>query len=117
MEEIVPRSYFQPPEKHFFPSAKNAKTISEFVVMNFVPNIYQVCVPRDSPGTELSCWFPYSRSLLREWTHGTLSSVGCSYRRLDRSRRWLGELLFPEAGLLNLTSVPIDLYVRAQRTC
>ena len=45
MEEVMPRSYFLPPEQHFYPAAKNAKTISGFTVMNFVPNIYQVSDP------------------------------------------------------------------------
>jgi len=41
MEEVMPRSYFVPPERHFFPSAKNAKTISDFTVVNSIPNIDQ----------------------------------------------------------------------------
>ena len=49
MEEIMPRSYFQPPEKHFYPAARNAKTISDFAVVNFVPKIYQVRIPRNPP--------------------------------------------------------------------
>jgi len=51
MEEIMPRSYFLPPEKHFYPAARNAKTISDFAVVNFVPKIYQVCVPRNPART------------------------------------------------------------------
>lgn len=43
IREVIPRSYFVPTEKHFYPSAKNAKTVSGFTVVDFVPNIYQVC--------------------------------------------------------------------------
>lgn len=45
IEEIMPRSYFLPSEKHFHPSARNAKTISDFTVVNLIPNVYQVCGP------------------------------------------------------------------------
>jgi len=50
IKEIMPRSYFLPPEKHFYPSAKNAKTISAFTVVNFIPNTYQVCKPVNTRG-------------------------------------------------------------------
>jgi hypothetical protein len=36
---------FRPPEKHFYPSARNAKTISDFTVVNFVPNIIRYATP------------------------------------------------------------------------
>jgi hypothetical protein len=48
MKEIMPRSYFVPPEKHFYPAARNAKTISDFTVANIVPNIDQVFDPCNS---------------------------------------------------------------------
>ena len=50
MEEIVPRSKFFPPENYLYPSAKNAKTITGFTVVNFIPNIDQVCKPINTGG-------------------------------------------------------------------
>jgi len=58
MKEILPRSHFLPPEKHLYPASRNAKTVNDFTVMNFVPNVYQVCITRTSPGTAFSSWFP-----------------------------------------------------------
>lgn len=68
MEELMPRSYFQPPEKHFFPAARNAKTISDFAVVSFVPKIHQVCIPRTPQG--------------RNSHAGSLAAVRCSRSRL-----------------------------------
>jgi hypothetical protein len=54
IEEIMLRGYFLPSEKHFYPSARNAKTAGEFTVVNFIPNIYQVCKSANTNGRFLT---------------------------------------------------------------